>query len=224
MTDIAPECLIALDTARVQQLRPEDVPTEVQQGMLGAREIMRMQSHYFDDRDYVLFRHTEPTPVDDTPKGFGEWIVATATYHVREHGAIWRDLRALMIARREVRAAVRRDRDYHVVKWTAGDAVGHPDALMLTTALASDPHPYLQQDPAIHDGSVPGSQGDLQQDPLPLITKPMNRSARTQPQNSTVTSRRSLRLIQAVVFHLEQVTSWQEGFPSVPTALVVAST
>ncbi|CAJ2512932.1 Uu.00g010510.m01.CDS01 [Anthostomella pinea] len=118
---LAPIGLVASDPEARQRLRPEDIPTQIKDRMTAKHEFMAKRQHLFDDCDFILPRPRELSSTvapEEKPKSRKQRVLATIAHPFREARLIWKDLRLLIAARKEVRLANELDREYYLWHWT----------------------------------------------------------------------------------------------------------
>ncbi|KAI2471950.1 hypothetical protein F4781DRAFT_428949 [Annulohypoxylon bovei var. microspora] len=116
--------------------RQEDVPKEVSFRALYKHEFLKRNQQLFNGDDFILCHHEDTESLNNATKPrFWGRIATSATYPFRELRLIWKDLRLLMAARREVRRANdqlirnRQDREYYICRFSDTE---DPDKLLMT--------------------------------------------------------------------------------------------
>lgn len=142
-----PDGVIESEPSKRKQLRLEDIPTCVTDRVLLKHEMLQRCQDGFDDYDFIVHRQQPLAQTGGTPSlNLRQRGIVSVTRPFHELRAIWKDLRQLMEARYALRAAMKEDREYFVMRY-----MDVPGRAAIIASLE-------QVSPLSHQFTAPGSQ------------------------------------------------------------------
>lgn len=141
-----PDGVIESEPSKRKQLRLEDIPTCVTDRVLLKHEMLQRCQDGFNDYDFIVHRQQPLAQTGAPSSNFRQRAIASVTRPFHELRAIWKDLRQLMEARYALRAAMKEDREYFVMRY-----MDVPGRAAIIASLE-------QVSPLSHQFTAPGSQ------------------------------------------------------------------